>query len=108
MRLSGRLPGAGFLALAVTALLLPGCVAAGVATVAAGGTLGYAFSDEEAETTASTAPVENGTGQTYGQTSGQSSGQTWSPAAEPMDLGEPAVLVEPQAPVEQVEIQPIQ
>ncbi len=95
--------------MAITALMLSGCVAAGVATVAAGGGLGYALSKEEPETTASAAPA--GGNDLMVEPAAASEPDPWGqPAAqgEPLDLGQPAVLVEPQAPVEAVEVQPIQ
>ncbi len=109
MQTSGKIPGTSLLFMAISALMLSGCVAAGVATVAAGGGLGYALSKEEPKTTASAAPADR-------------SDLTVEPAAaggldpwgqpvaesEPLDMGQPAVLVEPQAPVGAVEVQPIQ
>ena len=63
-----------------------------MAAVAGGGVV-YAVSQEPPETTASAAPSATGEPDSRGQ-----------PVAE----SEPVVLVEPQAPVETVEVQPIQ
>ena len=81
----------------------------GVASVAAGGGLAYSFSNEPPETTASAAPPA-GSDMTV-EPAGAGETAAWGqPAAEeePLDLGEPVVLVEPQAPIESVEVQPIQ
>ena len=112
MRTSGKIPGTGFLFLALTAFALSGCVAAGVATVAAGGSLGLALGQEEPEETASAAPAR-GNDTTAAPASAGAPGisEPWrqpAAASEPLDLGEPAVLVEPQAPVEEVVVQPIE
>lgn len=94
--------------MAMAALMLSGCVAAGVATVAAGGGLGYQLSKDPPETTASAAPAA-GSDMTV-EPAAASEPDSWGqPAAqnEPLDMGQPAVLVEPQAPVEEVEVQEI-
>ncbi len=93
----------------MTALMLSGCVAAGVATVAAGGGLGYALSKEEPKTPASAAPA-SGNDLTVEPAAAGGLDPWGQPVAEsePLDMGQPAVLVEPQAPVEAVEVQPIQ
>ena len=94
--------------MASAAFVLSGCVAAGVATVAAGGGLGYALSKEPPETTASAAPAA-GSDMTVEPAAAGGPDPWGQPAAqdEPLDLGQPAVLVEPQAPVEEVEVQQI-
>ncbi len=102
MRTSGKIPGTGFLFLALAAFALSGCVAAGVATVAAGGSLGLALGQEEPAETASAAPAS------AGAPVGSEPWRQPAAAGEPLDLGEPAVLVEPQAPVEEVVVQPIE
>ncbi len=109
MRTSRQIPGTGLLFMAIAALMLSGCVAAGVATVAAGGGLGYALSKEEPETTASAAPA-GGNDLTVEPAAAGGLDPWGQPVAqnEPLDMGQPAVLVEPQAPVEAVEVQPIQ
>jgi hypothetical protein len=81
MRTSSNNYRAGLVLIAVSALLMQGCAAAVVATAAGVGGIGYAYSQEQPETIAS---------------------------AEPSDIGQPVVLVEPQAPIESVEVQPIQ
>jgi hypothetical protein len=109
MQTSGKIPGTGFLFIAIAALMLSGCVAAGVATVAAGGGLGYALGQEEPETTASAAPA-GGSDLTVEPAAAGALDPWGQPVAqsEPLDMGQPAVLVEPQSPVEAVEVQPIQ
>ena len=109
MQTSGKIPGTGLLFMAISALMLSGCVAAGVATVAAGGGLGYALSKEEPKTTASAAPA--GRSDLTVEPAAASGLDPWGQPvteSEPLDMGQPAVLVEPQAPVEAVEVQPIQ
>ena len=108
MRNSGKGPVTGLVLVAIAAFGLSGCVAAGVAAVAAGGGLGYQLSKEPPETTASAAPPA-GSDMTVEPVATSEPGPWGQPAAqsEPLDLGEPAVLVEPQAPVESVEVQPI-
>jgi len=109
MQTSGKIPGTGLLFMVISALMLSGCVAAGVATVAAGGGLGYALSKEEPKTTASAAPA--GRSDLTVEPAAAGGLDPWGqPVAEsePLDMGQPAVLVEPQAPVEAVEVQPIQ
>jgi len=109
MRTSRQIPGTALVFTAMTALMLSGCVAAGVATVAAGGGLGYALSKEEPKTTASAAPA--GRSDLTVEPAAAGGLDPWGqPVAEsePLDMGQPAVLVEPQAPVEAVEVQPIQ
>jgi len=94
--------------MAMAALMLSGCVAAGVATVAAGGGLGVALGKEKPETTASAAPA--GGNDLPVQPAAASEPDPWGqPTAEsePLDMGQPAILVEPQAPIEAVEVQPI-
>ncbi|HEX9769088.1 MAG TPA: hypothetical protein VGA50_07925 [Kiloniellales bacterium] len=93
----------------MAALMLSGCVAAGIATVAAGGGLGYAFSKEKPETTASAAPA-GGSDVTLEPAAAGEPDYWGRPAApsEPSNWSQPTVLVEPQAPVEEVEIQPLQ
>ena len=109
MQTSGKIPGTGLLFMAISALMLSGCVAAAVATVAAGGGLGYQLSKEPPETTASAAPA--GREDLSVEPAAAGGLDPWGqPVAEsePLDMGQPAVLVEPQAPVEAVEVQPIQ
>jgi len=94
--------------MAMAAFMLSGCVAAGVATVAAGGGLGYAMSKEPPEETASAAPAAGHDTSVKPAAAGEP--DPWGqPTAqdEPLDLGQPAVLVEPQAPIEEVEVQQI-
>jgi len=95
--------------MSMAALLLSGCVAAGVATVAAGGGLGYAYSKEPPETTASAAPAAGREDLSVKPAAASEPNPGAQPTAayEPLDMGQPAVLVEPQAPVESVEVQPI-
>ena len=93
MRTSGKSPRAGLVLIVVSAFLMQGCAAAVVATAVAGGGAVYAVSQEQPETTASAAPSAAGESDPWGQ-----------PVAE----SEPVVLVEPPAPVETVEVQPIQ
>ena len=109
MRTSGKSPRTGLVLIAVSAFLMQGCAAAAVATVAAGGGLGYAFSQEQPKTTASVAPTA-GSDMTVAPAAAGEPDPWGQPAAasEPLDMGQPAVLVEPQAPVESVEVQPIQ
>ena len=94
--------------MAVAAIMLSGCVAAGVATVAAGGGLGYALSKEPPETTASAAPAA-GSDMTVKPAAAGEPDPWGRPAAhdDSLDMGQPAILVEPQAPVEEVEVQQI-
>ena len=99
MRTSGNSYRTGLVLIAVSALLMQGCAAAVVATAAAGGGMGYAFSQEQPETTASATPSVAGEPDPWGQPVAES---------EPSDLGQPVVLVEPLAPIESVEVQPIQ
>lgn len=103
MPISGRSPGTGLLFAAMAALLLSGCVAAGVATVAAGAGLGVAFNKEQPETTASAAPPAGNDLGAPPAAAGQPN--AWG---RPAASSEPTVLVEPRAPVEKVEVQPIQ
>ena len=93
MRTSGKSFRTGLVLIAVSAFLMQGCAAAVVATAVAGGGIGYAYSQEQPETIASATPSAAGETDPWGQ-----------PVAE----SEPVVLVEPQAPVETVEVQPIQ
>ncbi len=93
MRTSGNSYRTGLFLIVVSAFLMQGCAAAVVATAVAGGGMGYAFSQEQPETIASAAPSAAGESDPWGQ-----------PAVE----SEPVVLVEPQAPIESVEVQPIQ
>ena len=90
MRTSRKSPRTGLVLIVVSAFLMQGCAAAVVATAVAGGGVVYAVSQEPPETTASAA-----TGET-------------DPWGQPVAESEPVVLVEPQAPVETVEVQPIQ
>lgn len=109
MQISGRSAGIGLVIAAMAALLLSGCVAAGIATIAAGGGLGYAFSKEKPETTASAAPAAGSDLTVEPAASGEP--DYWNrPAAasQPSDWRQPTDLVSPTAPVEQVEVQPIQ
>ena len=93
MRTSGKSFRTSLVLIAVSAFLMQGCAAAVVATAVAGGGMGYALSQEQPETIASAAPSAAGEPDPWGQ-----------PAAE----SEPVVLVEPQAPIESVDVQPIQ
>ncbi len=93
MRTSGNSYRTGLVLIVVSAFLMQGCAAAVVATAVAGGGIGYAYSQEQPETIASATPSATGETDPWGQ-----------PVAE----SEPVVLVEPQAPVETVEVQPIQ
>jgi hypothetical protein len=86
-------PRTGLVLIVVSAFLMQGCAAAVVATAVAGGGMVYAVSQEQPETIASAAPSAAGESDPWGQ-----------PVAE----SEAVVLVEPQAPVETVEVQPIQ
>ncbi len=99
MRTSGISYRTGLVLIVVSAFLMQGCAAAVVATAVAGGGIGYAYSQEQPETIASAAPSATGEPDPWGQ-----------PPAEsvPSDIGQPVVLVEPQAPIESVEVQPIQ
>lgn len=109
MRTSARIPGTGLVLAATAALLLSGCVAAGIATVAAGGGLGYAFSREQPETTASAAPAGSA-----GMKAEPATSSGLDNRGHPVATGEtsgwqqPTALTEPQAPVERVEVQPLQ
>ena len=109
MQTSGKIPGTGLLFMAIAALMLSGCVAAGVVSVAAGGGLGVALGQEKKpETTASAAPA--GGNDLPVEPAAASEPDPWGQSAaesEPLDMGQPAILVEPQAPVEAVEVQPI-
>lgn len=108
MRISGTIPGTGLVVSALAAFMLSGCVAAGVATVAAGGGLGYAYSKEPPPKTASAAPSGREFLPAAPAAASQPAPQAQPAAAyEPLDMGQPAILVEPQAPVESVEVQPI-
>ncbi len=110
MRLSGTTSGAGLVAMALAAFMLSGCVAAGVATVAAGGGLGYAYSKEPPPKTASAAPAAGREALPAAPATASQPAPQAQPAAgayEPLDMGQPAILVEPRAPVESVEVQPI-
>jgi hypothetical protein len=108
MQISGRSPGTGLVFVAMAALLMSGCVAAGIATVAAGGGLGYAFSKDKPETTASAAPAA-GSDLTVEPAAGGEPDYWNRPAAsEPSGWRQPTDLVSPTAPVERVEVQPIQ
>lgn len=109
MQTSGKIPGTGLLFMTMAALMLSGCVAAAVATVAAGGGLGYQLSKEPPETTASAAPAGREDLSVKPAAASELYPRAQPAAAyEPLDMGQPAVLVEPQAPVEAVEVQPIQ
>jgi hypothetical protein len=99
MRTSGMSFRTGLVLIAVSAFLMQGCAAAVVATAVAGGGMGYVFSQEKPETIASAAPSATGEPESWGQPAAES---------EPSDIGQPVVLVEPQAPIESVEVQPIQ
>jgi len=107
MRTSGRIPGTGFVFLAMAAFLLSGCVAAGVASVAAGGGLTYAYSKEPPEKTASAAPP----GGSYAMdkpVGGLDNRGHPVAASEPSAPSQPTDLVHQTAPVEQVEVQQLQ
>lgn len=109
MRISGTTPRAGLVVVVLSAFMLSGCVAAGVATVAAGGGLGYAYTKEPPPNTASAAPAGREAVSAEPTAASQPSAAAQpTPVYEPLDMGEPAVLVEPQAPVESVEIQTLQ
>ena len=99
MRTSGKSPRTGLLLIVISAFLMQGCAVAVVAGVAATGGTVYALSQEQPETTASAAPSAAGQPDPWGQPAAES---------EPPDVGQPVAWVEPQAPVESVEIQPIQ
>ena len=93
----------------MASLALSGCVAAGVATVAAGGGLGYAFSQEQPETTASAAPA-GGSHATAEPAATGGLDNRGHPVAtsEPPQSGQPTDLVNHTAPVEHVEVQSLQ
>ena len=91
MRTSSNSYRAALVLIAGSALLMQGCAAAVVATAAGVGGLGYAYSQEQSETIASATP---------------SGGP--DPWGQPTAVSEPIVLVEPQAPIESVEVQTIQ
>ena len=99
MRTSGNSYRTGLVLIVVSAFLMQGCAAAVVATAVAGGGIGYAYSQEQPETIASAAPSAPGEPDPWGQPPVES---------EPSDTGQPVVLVEPLAPIESVEVQPIQ
>jgi len=104
MRNSGRIPGTGFVSLVAAALLLSGCVAAGVASVAAGGGLTYAYSKEPPEKTASAAPP----GGSYAMdepVGGLDNRGHPVTTDESFAAGQPTDLVHNTAPVEQVEVE---
>jgi hypothetical protein len=99
MRTSSNSYRAALVLIVGSALLMQGCAAAVVATAAGVGGMGYAISKEQPETIASAAPSAAGEPDSWGQ-----------PAAgsDSSDIGQPVVLVEPQAPIESVEVQTIQ
>ncbi len=99
MRTSGKSPWTGLVLIAASAFLMQGCAVAVVAGVAATGGTVYALSQEQPETTASAASSAAGESDPWVQPAAES---------EPPDIGQPVVWVEPQAPVETVEVQPIQ
>ena len=99
MRNSGKSLRTGLVLIAISAFLMQGCAALAVATVAAGGGVGYALSQNQHETTASAAPDADDEPSTWNEPTG---------ATGPSDTGQPTNLVEPQAPVESVEVEPIQ
>jgi hypothetical protein len=88
--------------------MLSGCVAAGIATVAAGGGLGYAYSKEKPETTASAAPAGSSHATVEPAAGGLDAQSHPVAAGESSDWRQPTDLVHPTAPVEQVEVQPLQ
>jgi hypothetical protein len=92
MRAFGKSPRTGLVLIVASAFLMQGCAAAAVATAAAGGGLAYSFSREQPETAAGEPDP-----------SGQATVET-----ESLGTDQPVVLVEPQAPIESVEVQPIQ
>lgn len=76
-------------------LLLGGCAAAAVATVGAAGGLGVAMGQDKHRTTATSQPAEPGA-------------MAVEPAGGPTAGGEePGVMVQPQAPVDPVQVEPI-
>jgi hypothetical protein len=109
MQISGKSPWIGIALIAGAAVLMQGCAVAAVATVAAGGGVGYAISQEPGESTASAAPAEGDDMSNAPGASGEAdTGSASTEWTEPTDSLEPTMLVEPQAPVESVEVQPIQ
>jgi hypothetical protein len=109
MRTFGKSPRTGLVLIAISAFLVQGCAVAVVGGVAAVGGLGYGLSREQPETAASAAP-DAGSDKTVAPAAAGEPDTLGQPAAEsePEDMGQPAMLVEPQAPVESVEVQPIQ
>ncbi len=99
MRTSGKSPRTGLLLIVISAFLMQGCAVAVVAGVAATGGTVYALSQEQPETTASAAPSAADQPDPWGQSAAES---------EPSDINQPVAWVEPQAPIESVEVQPIQ
>ncbi len=109
MQISGKSPWIGIALIAGAAVAMQGCAVAAVATVAAGGGVGYAISQEPGESTASAAPATGDDTTAVPDASGEANaGSPSSEWSESTDTGEPTMLVEPQAPVESVEVQPIQ
>jgi hypothetical protein len=109
MRTSGRIPWAGLVSLTMAAFALSGCIAAGVATVAAGGGLGYAFTKDPPQTAATTTPASGGAATSQPATTGALDNRGYSGAAsEPSYQSQPTNLVGSTAPVERVEVQPLQ
>lgn len=99
MAIIGRSPLTGLAFLAVSAMLLQGCAVAVAGAVAGGGAVGYGFSREKPQNTASATPAAVDEADSKAQ-----------PTPEPATAAtsEPVVLVEPPAPVEAVEVQPLQ
>jgi hypothetical protein len=93
----------------MSALMLSGCVAAGVATVAAGTGLGVAFTQDQPETTASAAPA-GGSDMTMEPAAAGGLDDRGPPVAanEASDWRQPTDLVRPTVPVESVEVQSLQ
>ena len=99
MGIIGKSPLTGLAILAVSAFLLQGCAVAVVGAVAGGGAVGYGFSQEKPQNTASAAPAAVDEADPKAQ-----------PTPEPATTAtsEPVMLVEPQAPVDAVEVQTLQ
>ncbi len=109
MQIPGKSAWIGIAMIAGAAVLMQGCAVAAVATVAAGGGVGYAMSKEPGESTASAAPAAGDETTAAPGASGEASVESPSTEwTEPTDSLEPTMLVEPQAPIESVEVQPIE
>ncbi len=100
-----RMRGAGLALLMASGLMLSGCVAAGVASLAAGAGLGVTLGMEDKQTAEASKPTATDDTAVRPTTASET---VYVESSETGYVEEPTPLVQPLAPVEAVESQPIQ